>query len=150
MDLKQLEPLGSELAHRVGDLLGAGDAAMRPDLGGEPDFRAHLELGKQVAEHFLGPAVHGRGIDHCASGLGEEPQHLAERLPLGGIAAYVERIRRAHADDGHGLLRSGECGALTMRALSADHAACGRCPATATGCDETHDFPARIALVVHR
>lgn len=83
----------------------AGGAVVRGELGRQPDPVAHAELGHQVAQHVLGIAVIGRGVDDAGAAGDETPQHFLQRSAAGRI--HLETARGAHADHRDGFAGGG-------------------------------------------
>ncbi len=93
---QQLDLVGAQAPQRIGELRFAGGAVVGGELGRQEDLVAHTQLGHQVAQHVLGIAVVGRGVDDAGAAGDKPPQHLLQRLAPGGV--HLETARGAHAD----------------------------------------------------
>jgi len=57
----------------------------RGELGRQPDPVAHAKFGHQVAQHVLGIAVVGRGVDDAGAAVDKTSQHFLQRPAAGCI-----------------------------------------------------------------
>ena len=97
VDLQQVEARDAPAPGGLRDLrLAVGGRG--PDLVGGEQARRPAQLCQRVADHRLGGAVHGRGIDHAAARLEEGGHDGAAFGPQHGIVADVEGDPAAEPD----------------------------------------------------
>ena len=103
VDLVEVDP-PAEPAERAVDLRSGLGVVLRPDLG--QHLHAVAAAVQSAAQHPLGLAVHGRGVEEVGAGL----DGLGHAIPRGGFslrAMHVERLPRPDAHGGDG--QSGSC-----------------------------------------
>ena len=87
MDLQQLDLSVLQPAQRFVELAPALVRAAAPESLVAMNTRgARFAFAQQLAQHFLGVAVGGRGVDQRAAAGEETREHLAQRRALGGAS----------------------------------------------------------------
>ncbi len=122
--LHEVDAVSAQEAEGILHLPHAGVAARGPDFRRQEERLRDAELGGEIADHPLGPAVHWRAVDDRAARLHEEPQHVGERRAVRAGRADIERAIGAESDRGEQLARlrdlplqhwlSSPCGAGTQ------------------------------------
>jgi hypothetical protein len=98
VDLHEVHCPGFQLGHAAFHLIDSGLPALGPDLGGQEKTVMHLELGRQVSDHFFGLPIHRRRVHHLAAHLHEGLEDLFEGRPYFGGGSHVEGPCGAEAD----------------------------------------------------
>ncbi|MNC63034.1 hypothetical protein D3C75_1131220 [compost metagenome] len=90
MDLQQINLVGAQAAQRSGPLRLGGGTAVSGDLGSQEGFAAPTTLLQQLAQHGVGTAVIGRGVDDLTATVEEHLEHLPQLLELRRIDIGLE------------------------------------------------------------
>ena len=81
--LHQVDALRAHQAQRRLHLIDAGLAPAGPDLGGEKQRRVQGELGRELADHAFGAAIHRRAVDD-AGAAGDESLNTSLSSAISG------------------------------------------------------------------
>ncbi|MCY1238097.1 hypothetical protein D9M72_508160 [compost metagenome] len=109
--LQQVDLVDAQVGQRAPPLCLRRGAGLGRDLGRQEHALPGVGRAQQVAGHCLGAAIAGRGVDDRAFGAQQHCHDFGQRLALGGFAADVEGVGRAHANDGQGLGGAGDVAA---------------------------------------
>ncbi len=96
--LHQVDSIGAQQRHRALHGVDSLLPAARPDFGGEKKFIPNPQRGGKIADHLLGPAVHGRCIHHAAAQFYKERKHLLQPSASVCCRINVECPPRAQPD----------------------------------------------------